>query len=68
MHKAYRRTVGTVILKIESVDKLQSQHVENLYDNKHNSFTESNCAPHLLSRALTVWFNFQTDILIFGGD
>ena len=37
MHKAYRHTVGTVTLKIESVDKLQSQHVENLYDNKHNS-------------------------------
>ena len=41
MHKAYRRTVGTVILKIESVhDKLQSQHVELLYDNKH-SITQS---------------------------
>ena len=38
MHKAYRCTVGTVILKIESVDdKLQSQHVENLYDNKDNT-------------------------------
>ena len=38
MHKAYKRTVGTVILKIESVgDKLQSQHVELLYDNKHNN-------------------------------
>ena len=30
--------MGTVILKIESVDdKLQSQHVKLLYDNKHNS-------------------------------
>jgi uncharacterized linocin/CFP29 family protein len=37
VHKAYRCTVGTVTLKIESVlDKLQLQHVENLYDNKHN--------------------------------
>jgi len=39
VHKAYKRTVGTVILKIESVDaKLQSQHVELLYDNKHNNY------------------------------
>ena len=37
MHKAYGRTVGTVLLKIESVDKLQSQHVKLLYDHKHNS-------------------------------
>ena len=48
MHEAYGRTVGTVILKIESVDdKLQSQHVE-FYMITNITFIRPDCGTGIL--------------------